>query len=334
MGLWLGLGLCFIARPAFSAPAECAPGSPWIAVDFREMDQSTRFRSLILAHLNTGLGEHGLCAREREAPGTEAPIASISVASRAGDNVRVSVDVRDEVTEKRVGRDIDLTDYTDEGRAYAIALTAEELMRASWAELALREKRTKRSEAPREVTAVVRDAVEPETSAQTRLSGALGAEWFSGGQHQLGFDVVFDYRGKRGFGIWLALGPRWAARSAGQFGSVGGRVVAGELAGTYQLIVRPRFDCSLQAGLRGGQIAFDGTPDGTENRQGAEATGPFLSIRAGAVGAFRPLPAFELSLRAGLGTPLLAAGATEDGTVVTSLSGLELYGALGIGVVL
>ena len=63
--------------------------------------------------------------------------ATVRVASSDQTSVAVSVEVRDAVTEKRVSRDVDLTRVPADGRAFAIALAVDELVWASWAEIAL-----------------------------------------------------------------------------------------------------------------------------------------------------------------------------------------------------
>jgi len=65
------------------------------------------------------------------------------------DAATVAIDVVDHTTGKRVGRDVTLARIPVSGRALAIAIAADELLRASWAELVLRRAETeaKRDEA-------------------------------------------------------------------------------------------------------------------------------------------------------------------------------------------
>jgi hypothetical protein len=64
----------------------------------------------------------------------------------------------------------------------------------------------------------------------------------------------------------------------------------------------------------------------------AEVSGLTVFARLGAFASLRLGGAFHLDATAGVGAPLRALEATDDGHVVTGVSGLEVFGALGIAV--
>ena len=85
----------------------------------------------------------------RDAHPAAAPLATLAVELAPDDTAKATVDieVRDAVTRKRVRRDVDLSRIPDDGRAAAIAIEADELLRASWAEVALDTARARQAQA-------------------------------------------------------------------------------------------------------------------------------------------------------------------------------------------
>ena len=79
-----------------------------------------------------------VCTARPQGPASE-PLATLALApSESGErSIRLDIEVRDAVTAKRVGREIDLSSVPADGRPDVVALAADELLRASWAELAL-----------------------------------------------------------------------------------------------------------------------------------------------------------------------------------------------------
>jgi hypothetical protein len=66
----------------------------------------------------------------------------------------------------------------------------------------------------------------------------------------------------------------------------------------------------------------------------AELSGLTAFARLGAFGSLRLGGPLVLDAMAGAGAPLRALEATDDGNVVTGVSGVEVFGAVGLGVAL
>src|SRR5688572_20360489 len=141
------------------------------------------FSDAIRAELRAGLlpSNIDVCAAT---PGVAAePLANVTIEPVDEKSARYRLDVTDSVTKKRVARDLTLDKLPLDGRALALAVAAEELLRASWAELALRGVHSAQTAAPPEVRAVVEQA-EPRPAPLRRFTapGARVAfEHFLGG---------------------------------------------------------------------------------------------------------------------------------------------------------
>ena len=121
----------------------------------------------------------------------------------------VDIEVRDAVTRKRVRRDVDLSRIPDDGRAAAIAIEADELLRASWAEIALDTARAREAQAAArpQVVGSVQQVLAP---ARAESGGGLGAraavEHYFGGRHA-------GRRGRRRAGAAVAAARSWRLRA-------------------------------------------------------------------------------------------------------------------------
>jgi hypothetical protein len=157
--------LCLFATSAGHAQAphaECSGGrvlvlKPSNALDAALMDE-------VRTDLATELEQDGVSVCHPNS--TRDPSVVVELA-RSDDALIIELD--DRVTHKRVARDISLARIPANGRALAVAIAIDELLRASWAELTLRER-------PAPPSAPVQpDATQP-TTVETRAVNARGAE--------------------------------------------------------------------------------------------------------------------------------------------------------------
>ena len=202
------------------APACGRGGRPWVEV--RASGELPRglgsFVELLRAELASRSIE--LCASIDE--GRPAPLATIAVSS-GPDAVTLGVEVRDAVTAKHVSRDVALGGVPADSRPLMIAVAADELLRASWAELALRTAPPPARAVPIEVTRSVKDSIEPPAalSSPRFLLGVDGSvERFGSGTTLYGADARF--------GAWLtpriAAGLRLGLRSGAAVSAADGSV--------------------------------------------------------------------------------------------------------------
>jgi hypothetical protein len=244
--------------------------------------------------------------------------------------VAVAVEVRDAVTQKRVGRDLDLGSVPEDGRAFAIALAVDELVWASWAELGLRHRRPLPKRPPREViVGVEKELPEPEL-APARLGLRAAAERFLGGQTHLGADAALVLPPLGRFQFDVALGYRQGLNVPAPDGSVRS-YAAGLLLDVRYLLIRERsVELGFGLGARAAWVRFSGEARG--NATDARLEGVTVYARSGLHTAVRAGGAFWLELGASTGLPLRALEATDGGEVVAGVSGVEIAGYFGVAV--
>lgn len=324
--LLLGVGLWSVPATVAAAP-ECGQGGrPWVSVHFEVTGFTASFADRVLSDLRAGLANRGIdaCA----APdGTGEPLASVRIASTSGPNVAVSLEIRDALTEKRVLRDVDLTRVPGDGRAFAVAIAVDELVWASWAEIALAKrtpKKPRRAPPPEVVRGV--ETVLPDRDAPgpaTRL-GARGAlERFGGGQTHLGADATALFPFTEHVGLELSLGLRQGRRVSSEHGHVVSSAAGlGAMLRVTLLRALP-LELSLFAGPRAGLARFAGRagPDA----RGTELSGLVLYARGGALAGVELFGPLWLEAGGGAGAPLRGIEAQDAGRVVTGVSGLELF---------
>src|SRR6187551_652634 len=159
-----------------AAQPRCAGGDgPWVMLQLGAQGWSDAQRAAVLSDLQHTLASQGIAACSADAHPTATPLATLAVELAADDaaKARVDIEVRDAVTHKRVRRDVDLSRIPEDGRAAAIAIEADELLRASWAEIALDTARARQAE--EKARAQVAGSVEQVLAPARAESGGVGA---------------------------------------------------------------------------------------------------------------------------------------------------------------
>ena len=132
-------------------------------------------RAGVLSDLQHTLAGQGIAACSGDAHPAAAPLATLAVELSPDDAAKATVDieVRDAVTHKRVRRDVDLSRIPDDGRAAAIAIESDELLRASWAEIALDTARARQAQenARPQVVGSVEQVMAPARVGERRRPG-------------------------------------------------------------------------------------------------------------------------------------------------------------------
>lgn len=314
---------------ALADDADCPAGRPWVALSFQG-DFPSGFERSVSQDLTAGLAVRGIrvCPRAAAETAGSAPLADIRLTAEPAERVDVSVEVRDAITQKRVGRDLDLRRVPADGRAFSVALAADELLQASWVELAL--ERGKRAEVrpPPEVQRTVESALRAGRSLPpVRLGARAAGEHFGGGQVHLGADATLEAP----FTPWLRLGLAFGARQGNAVESERGRVASSAFGAEARLELvyyrRPRFDAFVAAGVRGSRVQFEGkaAPGSLDSNYDDFS----LFLRGGPGAALGVAGPVWVNASAAVGAPLRAVEAVDDGATATGASGLEL--SLGIG---
>jgi hypothetical protein len=260
--------------------------------------------------------------------GNGEPIAFVQVTPNAGaSNVDIAIDVRDALTSKRVGRNVDLTSIPNDGRALTIALAADELLRASWAELAFTDRRPRSTVAvPAGVTESVAGALRaPPRTPRVRLAlGPAGAR-YGGGQTHLGGELEAGLELSPRCAATLAAGFLWMRPTSTPDGDVQGFAMRGAL-GVAFTVTRPaaRAGLDLTARLEAERVTFVPAPNTTAGATGATGSGIAVVAAAGPTGWLALRENLRAFVGARAGFALRPVNAWDREQVVTAVSGLGL----------
>ena len=316
-----------LARSA-GAEAACGVDRPWVLMQLSELD--AEFGVRIISDLRAGLAPSRIDACVPEALERKAPLATVRIANLPGRDLVYSIDVSDSVTEKRIGRDIDLRHVPSDGRAFALAVAADELLRASWAELALAKEREKpaaqkTSAPPPPPPAPPLPAPMPEFTA---LGLGLGLESYTGGQLHFGVDAFWVQPLWTGFRLGVTAGVRRGLTEDAPSGSIDSRAIHLELSLRPELVGSAIFRLDALLALGVSEVWFLPEPvagaEGTETNSQALFGRVGLALTLGRAGSVRSVSSV------GAGGPLRSFSVSDGGEVVTGVSGLELFATSGV----
>jgi hypothetical protein len=312
--------LALLGGSGRAAAAECGANKPWVLVDVPEAVGSVA----VLSQLRVGLDARGIDACAPGAHARTEPIARVAL--KAPESKRVAIDVvaEDALTAKRVSRELDLAALPRDAWPLAIALAIDEILRASWAELALESAPPPKRPVPIEVRDTVRDSLAPEPLERSAPAMALGTaivgEAFSGGQRHIGVDARA--------GVWLLprlalsvlLGLRDGLSVSAERGEITSTVLVGGL-GLAFTPTEPAADLGvdLLSRVEASRIEFQAEAErgATGSRDAAVA----VVAEAGAGAWWSPAERLRVGAEVLGGVPLVAVSATEDGAPVAGASG-------------
>lgn len=278
-------------------------------------------REAVVRDLSAGLPRMVVCT---VAPSAELAPASTVVLTRREHGA--TIEVHDAVTDKRVSRDVDLSGIPEDGHALALAVASDELLRASWSELALRRRAQGSAPAPPEVNAAVQDVLVPGTSdagGNHELAARAAFERYGGGQVLLGGEIVYGLPVGEALVIEAWIGLRRGLSVEAPHGTVDVDAWVSGLGVRYLLGGGGPFQWGPVVGFQGGQAEFRGSPSDTSTRA-TPLRGPLATVRGGAAGALRLGP-FVTGLAGGAGVPLARLEAMDGGIFVSGISGPEAW---------
>jgi hypothetical protein len=326
LSLCLLLSFCVWSLRARAQARWCSGEKPWVVVEGR---LPVALAEAVRSDLRAGLAPSDIdvCA-SGSAPATE-PLARVVVVEVDAARARFSIDVTDSVTHKRVGRDLALDQLPPDGRGLALAVAAEELLRASWAELALRGVHSARTAAPPEVRAVVEKAAPPPRARRfTALGARLAFERFLGGQTHYGAELFGVVPLGEVAGGVLALGARRALSVRAPHGAIGATALSAEAGLSLMLLRRGGLD--LGTCVSGGLLRLSFEPEAAAGGSARAQTGLAVTSRVGLLLGFGSPGVVRCYSALGAGLPLQAFSASDDGGVVTGASQLELFASTGL----
>jgi hypothetical protein len=276
-----------------------------------------------------GLGRHGIDACPDGTGPAHPHLAAVRIAWLEEPKVVVTVEIKDRVTQKRVSRDVDLSSVPSDGRGFAIAIATDELVWASWVEVAMR---PRAKAAPRSVPREVVAGVEAELprGPESRLGAEAALEHFGGGQTHLGADAMLFVPFSPRFGFDARLGVREGRDTVAEHGRVLSHALGVAAHLRYMLLRASSIELGALAGARATLLRLEG--DAREGATDATASDIVVCARAGVVSSIELGGGVWLELGGTAGYTLMGLEATDEGQVVSGASGTELGAALGISV--
>jgi len=265
----------------------------------------------------------------------ERPIARVRL-ERLGER-RVLVAIGDAVTDKRVERTLDLASFAPETRSLAVAIAADELLRASWAELLLVDAPPPAIEPPREVRAAVArsvpsvGAVEPSTAW---LDLVVPLDRFGGGDLWLGGGLRAERWWAERVSLRVGLGGRGAPARSGALGDVLARALVAELDVLVGVFGEPERGPHLgvAAGVWTAWVSYRGrVDDGALDVGAARESGAVVAPR-GSLFARYGFGPVRVGLELAVGGAVLGVVSTADGARVTGSHGALVQATLAFGV--
>ena len=306
-------------------------GQPWVAVAFTGSAWTQALSSSVLLDLRAGLALSGITACVLGTEGSEAPLALLELDAADEDRVAVGLELHDTLTAKRVLRDVNLRAVAADARPLALAAAAEELLRASWAELALHAAPPPDRPPPPEVQRAVRRSLAPaRVGARDFGLGARAAiEQHGGGLTLYGGDVWLALWPGELFGLELAAGLRNGVDEPAEHGAVASRALCAAADALIAIAPRSdRFSVHAALGVALASLRVEGV-DVSATGNGEQGAGIDVHARLGLGLAFAPWPAFALRADLSGGLPLRSVIAVDDGADVVSTAGLQLRAGLG-----
>jgi hypothetical protein len=310
-------------------PGACgAPGRPWVEVHAaEELPRPLRaFVDLLRAELRSRGFE--LCTTGGQ--GGDGPLATIEVRARPG-TVSLDVEVRDALTSKRVSREVALAGIPPDGQPLTVALAADELLRASWAELQLRTAPPPPQPVPVQVSEVVRDAIRSTPPSPPHFQMGIGFSWeqYAHGALLYGPDGRLGVWIDRRFEAALRFGLRTGPTTTAADGVVQPSAWSVGAAGIYT------FTPSGERWGVDGVARFDVerlelTPTPSAAATGSEKSDYALLASLGPQAWFAVVPALRIGLELLGAIPLRGVDATDANSRVVGIGGLGWSAQLGV----
>jgi hypothetical protein len=323
------VALLLVAPRAFADTCPPAHG-PWLRVGLDGDAFTAPLRARVLEQMAADLGERGIATCPTPVDG--APLGDVRLTFTRPSTL--SIDLRDDVTQKQVSRTLSLAGVPRDALGLSIALAAEELLHASWIEAALTPEPTP---GPVVVAAPVPAAIVESNArvvaqipraAVAYASIMAAADHATGGQTALGADIRLMWGGR--FALGVRVGARAALDTTSEHGSIRQRELLLGIAGAYALVPRDaRWGGEIFARVDALDLQLSAVAS-----PGAEASSgsALAAVATGGVGGWLRLGgSWRAILEGGAGAPIHGVSATDEGHTSTGLTGATFSVALGIG---
>lgn len=341
LGLLVGLVLLPSSRVAAQEPSSKSAAESCAAERFVVLRASPLLDGALMEEVRTDLAaeleQRGMAVCAEDTARAPAVVVDVHPANGA-----LVIELDDRVTAKRVARDLSLSKIPENGRALAVAIAIDELLRASWAELELAPRPVEPSSEPSSAellprtetrTVNARGRISPPSPERSGFDLALALGYVGAKEH-------FDAFTLRAQATTYPLGAGWAELRAGALQSVSvaserGDVSARGFTGQLALGACTRREEVVLFGCIGALAGIDWLlfrglrPEGARASRGGAAV-----VQLGGVGRLAVNVARRLYLLAdlSLGAAVLGARASDGERTLVGVRGLLLAAQVGMGV--
>lgn len=277
----------------------CEPTWPRVALDVSGEGLLPSVEPATRAELDYEVRQAGFCPSSS----VEGAAAVARIVWPARGAIALSISATSGQTVRQLSRSLDVSTTPPDGWPLAIGASLGELLQ----------------EARRELPAL-RPPDVPEAPPTWAIGLAFSGELFSGGQTHGGLELFARILLLRRLALEPSFGFRLGLPVIAMSGEVSSSFVGGALHGVFELFTFGRFALAAVAGSRVGLLRFEGRA--REPAMGASASSWIVTVRAGLELRLVRAPLL-LFVRLVAGTPVAGATATEAGTRITSMSGLE-----------
>ncbi len=307
-----------------------APENPLIQLEMDGPLLSDGEKQHLEQQLATAVEARGFVLIATSGPLPSDPIAKIVIKGSDGPKVAVQIEIADKVTTKTVLRTIDLNTVPRDGWILTIALSADELLRASWAELLIEDAPEPEVEVPAAVTQAVEETT-TESRGEPRLLLEVGASglMLSSSWMGLGLEAGIGVRVSPRVFLLGRFGWRRSPWVEAEFASLRSDLVTGGISTRVEL-TRPegRFGLGTVFGLTVGGLGYEIDP--VPGYAGRNITKAVVLAHGGLV-IWTELSGFlQPFLEAGLSIPVLGTRAIDGDEVITDFGGVGGKAVVGV----
>jgi hypothetical protein len=327
----LAAAVVLAAQLTFAGEADACPAGNqnWVLL-VTEANENPALARRLLEHLRAELGPRGIAVCGSAGTTATAPLGTIRITRPSSNTVAIRVSVEDAVTDKEVSRRIELGALPPDAHPLTIALGAAELLRASWAEITLKDAPPPARTVPPAVRRTVADAVSP-TPDHGRLGLSLAGEEFEGRLRLGGLDGRLALHVVERWSLTARMGVRYAMPAKAADGKIQANAWVAGL-GTVIELTPPSSRASV--GLLG-RVDLAGIRFSAEPRRratGESASGLAVMAGGGITGSVLVNRSVQLEAEIVAGGVVRGVSATDGGRKVVGASGVWVGASTGVGV--
>jgi len=321
-----------------SASPECSEDRKHLRVVFPEQ-WPAEVQESILSDLSSSLSPQHLFACTHQGETHASAVATLTF--RHPEDTSIRIEIADSLTQKQVARDIAIEELQAGATPLVIAVAADELLRATWAELSLRKPRQHEQKEP-EVAEPKTDPTKPERETPTEtapiapslfrqgIALRLATDAYLGASTFWGADLSYLYRPSPIWELHVTAGPRVATQpSVSSRGAVNAQALALGVETHYLLLRSGPASLAPLVSIQGTRVHFEGRPN--ESSFGQSFNAWTLSLGAGL--HFQYLfDRIRFGVQSQLGAPLLAARVTDGDNAIGGVFGMQWSSSVSTGV--